>query len=126
MSSSEPSECALRLPGYQQGQIIAIVLYGHSRITSPSIIIFHTPFLWTFPVDRYHHHTAKSVRHNVLPSELGKDSSYHTIFFGCLTHGLKGGDIKYNLNVQESSQKEKPIFERPVNLINKIVKGSLH
>jgi hypothetical protein len=47
------------------------------------------------------------------------------MLFSYLAHGLKVGVVKCSLNVQESSQSNKPILEHPVNLTNKTGEPSL-
>jgi hypothetical protein len=48
------------------------------------------------------------------------------MLFSCLAHKTQKGDVKRTLNVQKSSQSDKPILEYPHDLINKTVDSHLH
>jgi hypothetical protein len=88
------------------------------------------PTLWIPLVNRHPQHAAYLSRHNLPTSKHGADpcfqASLHPMLFICLAHGPKGGDVRCMLDVQKSSQSDKPIFKCPFSLISKIAETHLH
>jgi hypothetical protein len=122
---------------YQQGQVISIALcvqaplLSHAR--SPSTTMLNSSGDKAHPMGIPGQQTPSTCSPFGLSQnasfKYGADPSYHTllhpILFSHHVHGLEGGTVKCTLDVQKSSQSDKPIRECPLNLINKTGEPSL-